>query len=133
MLENLCIQPIKTCELMLKRLRRNRNGSMQQKERNKAIWKELCENNFYKSLDHKSFYFRQSEKKSLNTKGNSNNLYVAFVAEVKERYNERNNPHTSIEVKRGGTDTTPYFINQSVLRFDLSSKTPIEGDKLLNE
>ena len=70
MLENLCIQPLKTCELMLKRLRRNKQGSVQQKERNKVIWKELCENNFYKSLDHKSFYFRQSEKKNLNTKGN---------------------------------------------------------------
>lgn len=69
MLENLCVQPLKTCEFMLKRLGRNMKGSKQQRDRNKEIWRELCENNFYKSLDHKSFYFRQSEKKNLNTKG----------------------------------------------------------------
>ena len=69
MLSNFCVQPLRTSEFILKRLKRNKNGCQQQKERNKEFWKDLCEQNFYKSLDHKSFYFRQSEKKNISTKG----------------------------------------------------------------
>lgn len=70
MIENLSIQPLRTTEFMLKRLKGYRDSCLLQKQQLNEIWKNLCENNFYKSLDHKSFYFRQSEKKSVNTSGN---------------------------------------------------------------
>ncbi len=69
MMENLVSQPLRAAPLMLKRLGNYRNGYLQQKKRQEEIWRECCEKNFYKSLDHKSFYFRQSEKKNTNTKG----------------------------------------------------------------
>ena len=31
-------------------------------------WKEVVEKNHYKSFDHRSFYFRQADKKYLSTK-----------------------------------------------------------------
>eukprot|EP00742_Colponemidia_sp_Colp-10_P004189 GILJ01004468.1.p1 GENE.GILJ01004468.1~~GILJ01004468.1.p1 ORF type:complete len:1073 (+),score=176.80 GILJ01004468.1:164-3382(+) len=41
-------------------------------------WKEICEKNYYKALDHRSFYFRQMDKKQINAK--------AFLQEVKQKY-----------------------------------------------
>ncbi|KAF3782414.1 Paired amphipathic helix protein Sin3-like 4 [Nymphaea thermarum] len=40
------------------------------------VWGEVCAKNYHKSLDHRSFYFKQQDKKSLSTK--------ALLAEVKE-------------------------------------------------
>jgi histone deacetylase complex regulatory component SIN3 len=31
-------------------------------------WKQLCQNNFVKSLDHRSFFFREEHKKQLSVK-----------------------------------------------------------------
>ncbi|OMJ72232.1 hypothetical protein SteCoe_29371 [Stentor coeruleus] len=42
------------------------------------VWKEIFEKNFYKSLDHRSFYFKQNEKRMTNPK--------AFLTEAKARY-----------------------------------------------
>ena len=35
------------------------------------VWAEVYAKNYHKSLDHRSFYFKQQDKKSLSTKGNS--------------------------------------------------------------
>lgn len=32
-------------------------------------WRKICEANYFKSLDHRSFYFKQEDKKRLSTKG----------------------------------------------------------------
>ncbi|GAB2280380.1 hypothetical protein Dimus_015015, partial [Dionaea muscipula] len=40
------------------------------------VWAEIYAKNYYKSLDHRSFYFKQQDSKSLSTK--------AFLAEIKE-------------------------------------------------
>ncbi|XP_031480166.1 paired amphipathic helix protein Sin3-like 4 isoform X2 [Nymphaea colorata] len=40
------------------------------------VWGEVCAKNYHKSLDHRSFYFKQQDKKSLSTK--------ALLAEIKE-------------------------------------------------
>lgn len=44
---------------------------------------------------------------------------VAFLADVKKRYEERNLPQVSSLIKRGGTEVSPYFSNPSVIQFDL--------------
>lgn len=40
-------------------------------------WKETLERNYYKSLDHKSFYFKQSDKKDISAK--------YLIADIKEK------------------------------------------------
>ena len=47
------------------------------------VWKEIIEKNFYKSLDHRSFNFKQHEKKMTNAK--------SFLVEAKQRYLNREN------------------------------------------
>lgn len=34
------------------------------------VWAEIYAKNYHKSLDHRSFYFKQQDAKSLSTKGN---------------------------------------------------------------
>lgn len=34
------------------------------------VWAEIYSKNYHKSLDHRSFYFKQQDTKSLSTKGN---------------------------------------------------------------
>eukprot|EP00826_Nyctotherus_ovalis_P057365 TRINITY_DN7838_c0_g5_i2.p2 TRINITY_DN7838_c0_g5~~TRINITY_DN7838_c0_g5_i2.p2 ORF type:complete len:315 (+),score=33.86 TRINITY_DN7838_c0_g5_i2:104-1048(+) len=78
MLENLAVQPLRTAEFMLKRLGGYRESCALQRQQLNEVWKEVCEANFYKSLDHKSFYFRQSEKKHINTKGKLSGKFSLF-------------------------------------------------------
>ncbi|KAF6004791.1 Paired AMPhipathic helix protein [Cyanidiococcus yangmingshanensis] len=33
------------------------------------IWREICERNYFKSLDHRSFYFRQNDKRTISVRG----------------------------------------------------------------
>lgn len=35
------------------------------------VWAEIYVKNYHKSLDHRSFYFKQQDTKSLSTKGNA--------------------------------------------------------------
>jgi len=128
MIENLSIQASRTADFMLKRLKRYRDSCLLQKQQLNEIWKELCETNFYKSLDHKSFYFRQSEKKNINTNGNSLRISIGFINDLKKRYERRRDFYVSIGVKRGGTENTPYFTNDFVARLDLYSHEPVVND-----
>jgi len=45
------------------------------------IWREVNEKNYYKSLDHQSFYFKQNDKKNLSPK--------VLIAEIKQKYQEQ--------------------------------------------
>merc|ERR1719293_291511 len=46
-----------------------------------ATWTKVYEQNYHKSLDHRSFYFKQLDKKNLSSKG--------IVSEIKELSEER--------------------------------------------
>ena len=41
------------------------------------VWAEIYAKNYHKSLDHRSFYFKQQDTKSLSTKGKVQ-LYITF-------------------------------------------------------
>jgi len=69
-IEALHSKPLEVIPNILTRLKYYKNSCLKHKERQNEIWKTCCEQNFYKSLDHRSFYFRQSEKKNTNSKGN---------------------------------------------------------------
>jgi histone deacetylase complex regulatory component SIN3 len=45
------------------------------------IWREICERNYFKSLDHRSFYFRQSDKKTISVRGLLQDIHD--IADVK--------------------------------------------------
>lgn len=39
------------------------------------VWAEIYVKNYHKSLDHRSFYFKQQDTKSLSTKGNAEQFF----------------------------------------------------------
>ena len=45
------------------------------------VWRKVYEQNYHKSLDHRSFYFKQIDKKNLSSKG--------IISEIKEKSEER--------------------------------------------
>jgi paired amphipathic helix protein Sin3a len=64
----------------MKRLKqKDQEWTKARREWNK-IWREVNEKNYYKSLDHQSFYFKQNDKKNLTPK--------ALIAEIKQKYQE---------------------------------------------
>ncbi|CAM6050285.1 unnamed protein product [Sphagnum compactum] len=68
--------PIPTAPVIYNRLRQKQEEWINcQVEMNK-VWSEVYTKNSYKALDHRSFYFRQQDKRSLSTKG--------LLAEIKE-------------------------------------------------
>lgn len=42
------------------------------------VWADIYAKNYHKSLDHRSFYFKQQDTKSLSTKGNRKTSYRSF-------------------------------------------------------
>lgn len=56
------------------------------------IWREVNEKNYYKSLDHQCFYFKQTDKKNLSPKGLVPSMVadlVVLLAEIKQKYQEQ--------------------------------------------
>lgn len=43
------------------------------------VWAEIYSKNYHKSLDHRSFYFKQQDTKSLSTKGKSNDNFSLYM------------------------------------------------------
>lgn len=66
--------------VILTRLKQKRDEWTKCKEDMNKVWAEVYAKNYHKSLDHRSFYFKQQDKKSLSMK--------ALLAEIKE-INER--------------------------------------------
>ncbi len=129
----ICTNPLRTIPSVLSRIRRFYESYMQQKKEQNKHWKECCEKNFYKSLDHKSFYFRQSEKKSTNSKSKPFRTNpVAFLAEITRRYNERMLSATPLAVRKGGSQGAIYFNNPSMVltEAEASANKPVPGDEV---
>lgn len=43
------------------------------------VWAEIYSKNYHKSLDHRSFYFKQQDTKSLSTKGNLQPFILVYT------------------------------------------------------
>ena len=54
------------------------------------VWAEIYAKNYHKSLDHRSFYFKQQDTKSLSTKGNS--IFMFSKQRIYEAFNGYNKP-----------------------------------------
>jgi len=76
--ETLKINPARALPVVIARIKSKvdawKNISKPESDR---TWDETIEKNFYKSLDHRSFYFKQNEKKMMNPK--------SFLMEAKSR------------------------------------------------
>ncbi len=62
--------PSKAIPVVLSRLRTKTEQMEAHRAEMGKGWNDICEKNFHKSLDHRSFYFKQNERKNTNTKGN---------------------------------------------------------------
>lgn len=83
-------EPIKALPVIIGRLKSKLEAwlanSKIEKER---VWKDTAEKNFLKSLDHRSFYFKQNEKRFANNK--------SFLTEAKSRYDRRLQAHQQFQ------------------------------------
>jgi paired amphipathic helix protein Sin3a len=70
-LDALYNSPAVTIPVILKRLKqKDHEWTKARREWNK-IWREVNEKNYYKALDHQSFFFKQNDKKNLSPKGDN--------------------------------------------------------------
>eukprot|EP01119_Soliformovum_irregulare_P017282 TRINITY_DN5110_c0_g3_i1.p1 TRINITY_DN5110_c0_g3~~TRINITY_DN5110_c0_g3_i1.p1 ORF type:complete len:1099 (+),score=261.83 TRINITY_DN5110_c0_g3_i1:72-3299(+) len=80
-IEALYAQPRVTIPVILARLReKDQEWTKARREWNK-VWREVNEKNYYKSLDHQSIFFKQTDKKNLAPR--------VLIAEIKERYQQQ--------------------------------------------
>ena len=61
--------PWATIPVVVRRLKQKSEEWQILKEEMLPTWNEVCAKNYNKSLDHRSFYFKQADKKNLSTKG----------------------------------------------------------------
>ncbi|KAI3824945.1 hypothetical protein L1987_06418 [Smallanthus sonchifolius] len=67
--------------VILTRLKQKQEEWLRCRSDNKKVWAEIYAKNYHKSLDHRSFYFKQQDSKSLSAK--------ALLAEIKEMSEEK--------------------------------------------
>lgn len=69
MLELLRKNPAGAIPIILKRLKQKDSEWRLARQRLNKQWKTIMEKNYYRSLDHRSFYFKQADKKCITGKG----------------------------------------------------------------
>lgn len=79
--DKLFTNPVVAVPVILKRLKQKDNEWRNARREWNKIWREVNEKNYHKSLDHRSFNFKQAEKKNLSSK--------VLLAEIKKKYQER--------------------------------------------
>ena len=121
-LERVRIMPEEVLKAMYKNIKEHRDKHIKSKHEKECQWKELCEKNFAKSLDHRAFYFKQAEKKSTSTK--------FFYSELKERYDKRNLEATPDFIKKGGSTNSVYYNSFLMLPPEQFHCTLIPGDEI---
>lgn len=73
-LELLKKNPVATIPIVLKRLQQKEKEWKKTRQDLNKTWKEIVEKNHYKSFDHRSFYFRQQDKKYISSKNLLNEI-----------------------------------------------------------
>lgn len=61
--------------IILARFKTNYEALLKQRQSLEGTWAKLCENAFYKSLDHRAFHFKAFERKQQLTK--------AYIADIR--------------------------------------------------
>ena len=86
--------------ILLERILKKLEGLKQHKRDQVRGWREVCEKNFLKGLDHRSIFFKQNEKKLVSSKN--------FMTEIKARTARSTSCANTL---RGGTPTCEFFHN----------------------
>ena len=96
-IEGLFSNPVVAIPVILRRLRAKDQLWQQARNEWNKVWRETDERNYYKSLDHQSQFFKQSEKKILSAK--------TLISEIKQIMQDspalvshRQPPHLSIPI-----------------------------------
>mmetsp|Transcript_17762 Transcript_17762/g.45091 ORF Transcript_17762/g.45091 Transcript_17762/m.45091 type:complete len:753 (+) Transcript_17762:514-2772(+) len=66
--EQLKLNPSVSVPVVLTRMKQKDEQWRKARLEMNKIWREVCEKNFFKALDHRSFNFKQADKKELSTK-----------------------------------------------------------------
>lgn len=96
------------CPVILTRLRQKQEEWSKCRLDMNKVWAEVYSKNYHKSLDHRSFYFKQQDKKSLSTK--------ALLAEIKE-INEKKRKEDDVLLAIAAGNRRPIIPN---LQFEYS-------------
>ncbi|XP_017235252.1 paired amphipathic helix protein Sin3-like 2 isoform X2 [Daucus carota subsp. sativus] len=90
-LDTLRKNPLHSVQILLTRLRMKLEEWSKCRLDFNKVWAEVYAKNHYKSLDHRSFYFKQQDSKNLSAKS-----LVAEIKELKERSQQEDNALLSI-------------------------------------
>ena len=52
------------------------------------------------------------------------------MSDIKKRFEEKQLPQTPKTIKRGGSDSSPYFANSCAIQFDLYPHNPVPCDEI---
>jgi histone deacetylase complex regulatory component SIN3 len=118
--------PEPTISWLLKRFKSKKECLIQVRNKLKEKWKEVCEKNFPKSFDHKTFYFVQSEKERIKKS------LQYFTEEIKRRYNDKFLKNTTLYIKKGGSADSLYYNSLPDTKPEAYHCTPVEGDIIAN-
>lgn len=138
-IEMLKNNPVKSLPVVISRIKNKiETWKKTSKYDSERVWKETVEKNFYKSLDHRSFYFKQNEKKMTNAK--------SFLSEAKARHLNREESKNLLRkyLKKeltqhsfeflGGSRNTLFFNSFSGLSSGVVHKiSPLFLDEVLEE
>jgi paired amphipathic helix protein Sin3a len=126
MIKHMNRNPAKAIPIILDRMQKrweNWNDAKQDLVRN---WKDICERNFIKSLDHRSFSFKNNEKKNMNQK--------YYTTEIKGRLQSK--LRDSLNVQLGGVEDWEYFTTfaeiGNPMKHSLEASVDKEDSILLN-
>lgn len=126
--------PTATIPVILKRLKQKDLEWRKARLELNNHWKEIMEKNHYKSFDHRSFYFRQQDKKYLITKqlvneivvSSNNNTHAAAAASSSSMVN--NTPATPTSAAHMGShnnNTASHAIDQNRASYEDSNSSGI--------
>ena len=105
-IEFLHSKPLKTVETILPKLKQKLEMHLKQNQDNSKHWVDICTKNYSKSLDHRSFYFKQNEKRHIHSK--------FFLQDIKIRSTERQKQ--CLNILKGGCTVSPFYISFSALQ-----------------
>ena len=78
-IEALYSNPQGTVPIILKRMKQKDQEWCRAKREWNKIWREVNEKNYYKSLDHQSYFFKQNDRKNLAPKGTPENTNTKII------------------------------------------------------
>eukprot|EP00879_Flechtneria_rotunda_P010154 GHRR01010615.1.p1 GENE.GHRR01010615.1~~GHRR01010615.1.p1 ORF type:complete len:776 (+),score=281.26 GHRR01010615.1:210-2537(+) len=110
--------PVVAIPVVIMRLQQKAAEWLKVREEMNKLWRKVFEQNYHKSLDHRSFYFKQSDKKSLMPK--------AMLQEIRDAADKRRLDERQLTGLAAGASPTSFLL-QPDLCFDYNNNV-VFGD-----